>query len=444
MCNSALLMSHRARGRAFVYWQRRFIGVLKLATLLADCSPAFRHIHYCQLDRDNFIFPCFHIPPSPLLLPSKDPIHLIYLKLFFVGFKMSRKHGSSSTRSHSRPASSSRPLRENEVSRGGFLDFLLPNYYSDDEDSYYDDDDYTYSSMSYTCDDDTASAYSRRRDRRTRSDTMETLDTVNHRLEELDSTIDTSAVADAETVIDTIASGDDGNTYRDDSDDETNGGYENSWKMFLDGDESTPLFSRMVNHLLPNIEDLPQQTKQETTTTSVQKNEKRLSQTDDRDNTTMPPVQPNTPETRTETQERRSSSHDQDRSNIVAEENAVDANMKIEESNGNVKPTEEIKNTRTEATQATETKHHNEPTSANSTEDAVLPSSKVVESTQTAKPPSKGRFAKLRSPRASKKKALAAAAAAEEAARQVEAEMRRAERRERRRSQAVRITVTHE
>ena len=360
---------------------------------------------------------------------------------------MNRKHGSSSTRSHTRPASSSRPLRENEVSRGGFLDFLLPNYYSDDEDSYYDDDDYTYGSMSYTCDDDTASAYSRRCDRRTRSDTMETLDTVNHRLEELDSTIDTSAVADAETVIDTIASGDDGNTYRDDSDDETNGGYENSWKMFLDGDESTPLFSRMVNHLLPNIEDLPQQTKQETTSSSVQKNEKRLSQTDDRDNTTMAPAQHNTPETRTETQERRSSSHDQDRSNIVAEENAVDdANMKNEENNGNVKLTEEIKNTCTEATEATEPepKHNNEPTSANSTEDVVLPSSKAVESTQTAKPPSKGRFAKLRSPRASKKKALAAAAAAEEAARQVEAEMRRAERRERRRSQAVRITVTHE
>ena len=39
----------------------RFIGVLKLATLLADCSPAFRPIHYCQLDRDNFLFPCFHI-----------------------------------------------------------------------------------------------------------------------------------------------------------------------------------------------------------------------------------------------------------------------------------------------------------------------------------------------------------------------------------------------
>ena len=191
---------------------------------------------------------------------------------------MSGKHGSSSTRSHPRPASSSRALRENEVSRGGFLDFLLPNYYSDDEDSYYDDDDCTYGSMSYTCDDDTASVCSRRSDRRARSDTIETLDTVNHRLEELDSTIDTSAVADAETVIadaetviDTIASGDDGNTHRDDSDDESNGGYENSWKMFFGGDENTPVFSRMVNHLLPNIEDLPQQTKQETT-----RNEKRL------------------------------------------------------------------------------------------------------------------------------------------------------------------------
>ena len=353
---------------------------------------------------------------------------------------MSRKHDSSSTRSHSRP------LRENEVSRGGFLDFLLPNYYSDDEDSYYDDDDYTYGSMSYTCDDDTASAYSRRRDRRTRSDTMETLDTVNHRLEELDSTIDTAAVADAETVIDTIASGDDGNTYRNDSDDETNGGYEKSWKMFLDGDESTPLFSRMVNHLLPNIEDLPHQTKQETTTISAQKKEKRPSQTEDCDKATLAPVQPvqpNTPETRSETQERRTSFHDQDRSNIVAEENEVAANMKIEENTGNAKPTEENQNKNT-STELIAPKHHNEPTDTYSTEDVVLPPSKVVESTQKVKPPSKGRFAKLRSPRASKKKALAAAAAAEEAAREVEVETRRAERRERRRSQAVRITVTHE
>ena len=345
---------------------------------------------------------------------------------------MSGKHGSSSTRSHPRPASSSRALRENEVSRGGFLDFLLPNYYSDDEDSYYDDDDYTYGSMSYTCDDDTASVCSRRSsDRRARSDTIETLDTVNHRLEELDSTIDTSAVADAETVIadaetviDTIASGDDANTHRDDSDDESNGGCENSWKMFLGGDESTPLFSRMVNHLLPNIEDLPQQTKQETT-----RNEKTLTQTKNRDNTTMTHVQPNTPETRTETQERRSSSHNQDHSNIVTEENAVDDNIKIVENTGNVKPAEKNKNTPTEATGL----------------DVVMLPSKVVEFTQKAKPLSKGRFAKLRSSRASKKKALAAAAtAAEEAAREVEAEIRRAERRERRRSQMVRITVTNE
>ena len=351
---------------------------------------------------------------------------------------MSRARGgsTSSTRSHSRPASSSRPLKENEVSRGGgFLDFLLPNYYSDDEDSDYDDDEYTYASMSYTYDDDTVSACSRHRGRRARADTMETLETMNHRLEELDSTVDTAAVADAETVIDTIASGDDGNTYKDESDDEFNGDYEYSFKMFFGGgDESTPLFSRMVNHLLPNIQDLPQQPKQETTTNNThhQKKDESPPKGEDHD-TTLAPSPPNTTETRSEIQERRSSSLDQERSKIVAEEDDMDATMKNEKNtDDNVKRDEEKKN---------------DPTDTKIQPTAVPTPSKAVESTQKEKSPSKGRFAKLRSSRASKKKALAAAAAAaavEEAARKVEAEMRRSERRERRRSQAVRITVTHE
>ena len=106
----------------------------------------------------------------------------------------------------------------------------------------------------------------------------------------------------------------------------------------------------------------------------------------------------------------------------------MDDNIKIVENTGNVKPAEKNKNTPTEATGP----------------DAVMSPSKVVESTQKTKPLRKGRFAKLRSSRASKKKALAAAAAAEETARETEAEIRRAERRERRRSQMVRITVTNE
>jgi hypothetical protein len=88
-----------------------------------------------------------------------------------------------------------------------------------------------------------------------------------------------------------------------------------------------------------------------------------------------------------------------------------------------------------------------EKTNPKTTIEPVPPPPKEGMPTPKAQSPTKGRFPKLRSPLAGRKKALAAAAAAaaEEAAIEAEAEKSRAKRRERRRAQAaVRITVTHE
>ena len=279
----------------------------------------------------------------------------------------------------------------------------MPHYYSD-EDSYYDDDDSSCGSTSYTTFDEGT--------RRTRSDTMETLETLNLQLEELDSTINTAAVADAETVVD---------NDKDGADYDSDGSYENGCKMFIDGENNESLFSRMVDHLLPNFKD-----------------DNCMPKSEERRFALVPPTAPetSTPETRSEVQERRRPSVDQDRTNDIVEENARGAMKTIEEKTvydetAHVSVDDVEKNT----------VYDKEP----------LPPKEGMPTPKAQQSPTKGRFAKLRSPLAGRKKALtaaaaaAAAAAAEEAAIEAEAEKRRAERREKRRAQAVvRITVTHE
>ena len=274
----------------------------------------------------------------------------------------------------------------------------MPHYYSD-EDSYYDDDDSSCGSTSYTTFDEGT--------RRTRSDTMETLETLNLQLEELDSTINTAAVADAETVVD---------NDKDGADYDSDGSYENGCKMFIDGENNESLFSRMVDHLLPNFKD-----------------DNCMPKSEERRFALVPPTAPetSTPETRSEVQERRRPSVDQDRTNTVVEENARGAMKTFEEK-----------------TVHDETAHVSvDDVEKNTVYDKEPLPPKEGMPTPKAQSPTKGRFSTLRSPLAGRKEALTAAAAAaeEEAAIEAEAEKRRAERREKRRAQAVvRITVTHE
>ena len=319
---------------------------------------------------------------------------------------MSRTRGSSGggNRAQSKPTSSSRLLRENEVRGGGLLDFLstLPDLLlrsSSDEDSYYDGDDYSCGSTSHTTFDEGT--------RHTRSDTMETLETLNLQLEELDSTINTAAVADAETVVD---------NDKDGADYDSDGSYGNGCKMFIDGEDNESLFSRMVDLLLPNFKD-----------------DNCMPKSEERRFALVPPTAPetSTPETRSEVQERRQPSVDQDRTNAVVEENARGAMKTIEEK-----------------TVYDETAHLSvDDVEKNTVYDKEPLPPKEGMPTPKAQSPTKGRFSTLRSPLAGRKEALTAAAAAaeEEAAIEAEAEKRRAERREKRRAQAVvRITVTHE